>query len=308
MRIILLGPTASGKTALSLLVAEELGVPIISVDSRQCYKYTDIGTAKPSEKDLRRVPHYNISLLEPDQQDSVKDFKARAEKWEQEILNSHHHVLYVGGSTLHLQSLIRPIDDIPSANAENLAMLENEIHSKGLDQLYKKLQEVDPDYAQKMDGLNRQRIVRALDVWMQTGKPFSSFHSDEAFTLPEHTAVFGMLWDRNTLYARINARVDEMIQKGLVEEVKSLLEKGYSQELQPMNAVGYREIITYLEGKWPLEKAIEKIKTNTRRYAKRQLTWFRRWDFITWLPAQSKKIEELKEILLQHLAAMPDKQ
>ncbi len=308
MRIILLGPTASGKTGLSLLIAEELGVPVISVDSRQCYKHTNISTAKPSEEELKRVRHYNISMLDLHEQDSVKDFKTRAGVWEKEILANHDHVLYVGGSTLHLQSLIRPMDNMPTASNENLALLEKQIKADGLDSLYEKLKAVDPDYAERMDGLNRQRIVRALDVWMQTGKPFSSFHSDEAFTLPENTIVFGMRWGREVLYQRINDRVDQMIQMGLVEEVKGLLNQGYSKELQPMNAVGYREIIAYLEGKWSLDKAIEKIKTHTRRYAKRQLTWFRRWDFIEWLPAQSKKPEELKEIVLRHLAAMPDKQ
>ena len=140
-------------------------------------------------------------------------------------------------------------------------------------------------------------------MWMQTGKPFSSFHSNEEFELPENTLVFGLQRDRQNLYDRINQRVDNMIDEGLAEETQKVLEMGYSKDLQPLNAVGYREIIAVLEGKMELDKAVEKIKTQTRRYAKRQLTWFKRWDFIEWLPADEKKPEELKEILLSHLAA-----
>ena len=303
MRIILLGPTASGKTELSLQVAEELGIPIISVDSRQCYKHLDIGTAKPSEKELQRVEHYNISNLELDEPDSVQAFSERAEVWEKEILKSPDHSFFVGGSTLHLQSLIRPIEDIPSANEENIAEIESQIDKEGIEPVYNKLNSVDPEYVKTMDGMNRQRIIRALDVWMQTGKPFSSFHSNEEFELPDDTLVFGLQRDRQNLYDRINQRVDTMIEEGLVAETQKVLEMGYSKDLQPLNAVGYREIIAVLEGKMELDKAIEKIKTQTRRYAKRQLTWFRRWNFIEWLPADEKKPQELKEILLSRLAA-----
>ncbi len=303
MRIILLGPTASGKTELSLQVAEELGIPIISVDSRQCYKHLDIGTAKPSEKELQRVEHFNISNLELDEQDSVQAFSERAEVWEKEILKSSDHSFFVGGSTLHLQSLIRPIDETPSANKTNIAEIEAQIESDGIEVVYEKLNAVDPDYVKTMDGMNRQRIIRALDVWMQTGKPFSSFHSNEEFELPENTIVFGLHRNRQNLYDRINQRVDQMIEQGLVAETQKVLDMGYSKDLQPLNAVGYREIISVLNNEMDLETAIRKIKTQTRRYAKRQLTWFRRWDFIEWLPADEKKPEELKEILLSRLAA-----
>lgn len=303
MRIILLGPTAVGKTELSLLIAEEIGIPIISVDSRQCFKYLDIGTAKPSKEELERVTHYNISNLEVDESDSVQDFADRAEQWEKDILKEHDHVLYVGGSTLHLQSLIRPVDEIPSANEENIEQLEAQIEESKLETLYKKLKEVDPDYAQKMDGMNHQRIIRALDVWMQTGKPFSSFHSNEDFELPEDTLVFGLKRDRQALYDRINKRVDLMMENGLIEETKQVLEMGFSPECQSLNAVGYREMISVLNNEMELDKAIQKIKTQSRRYAKRQLTWFRRWDFVQWLDADKNDPEELKEIILSNLAA-----
>lgn len=303
MRIILLGPTASGKTELSLQVAEELGIPIISVDSRQCYKHLDIGTAKPMKLELNRVKHYNISNLELDEPDSVKAFFERACAWEQKILSSHDHSFFVGGSTLHLQSLIRPIDDVPSSNEKNIAEIEAEIKNNGIEPVYKKLKSVDPDYIKTMDGMNRQRIIRALDVWMQTGKPFSSFHSNNDFELPTDTIVFGIQRDRKNLYERINQRVETMIEQGLIAETQQVLEMGYSKDQQPLNAVGYREIISVLNSEMDLDNAIKNIKTQTRRYAKRQLTWFRRWDFINWLPADEKKPEELKEIILSHLAA-----
>ncbi|XWN36628.1 MAG: tRNA (adenosine(37)-N6)-dimethylallyltransferase MiaA [Balneola sp.] len=303
MRIILLGPTASGKTNLSLQVAEELGIPIISVDSRQCYKHLDIGTAKPSQEELERAKHYNISNLDLDEPDSVQAFSERAEVWEKEILKSSDHSFFVGGSTLHLQSLIRPIDETPSANKTNIAEIESQIDKEGIEPVYNKLNSVDPEYVKTMDGMNRQRIIRALDVWMQTGKPFSSFHSNEEFELPDDTLVFGLQRDRQNLYDRINRRVDQMIEDGLIAETQKVLEMGYSKDLQPLNAVGYREIISVLNNEMDLETAIRKIKTQSRRYAKRQLTWFRRWDFIEWLPADEKKPEELKEIILSGLAA-----
>lgn len=307
MRLILLGPTASGKTELSLQLAEELEIPIISVDSRQCFKHLDIGTAKPKQEELDRVQHYNISNIELDERDSVQDFLERAEAWEKEILTDHAHSLFVGGSTLHLQSLIRPIEDLPSANPQNISELHQRIDEEGIEALYNELKAVDPSYIQTMDGMNKQRIIRALDVWMQTGKPFSSFHSNDEFKLPSNTLVFGMHQPREVLYDRINARVDNMMDEGLLEETEKVLSMGYSKDLQPLNAVGYREMIAVLEGTMTKAEAVEKMKTQTRRYAKRQLTWYRRWDFIKWLPANEKKTPELKEIVLSDLAAMQHK-
>lgn len=302
MRIIILGTTAAGKTALSIQLAKELNTSIISADSRQCYKDIDIGTAKPTPEELSQVPHYNISLLELDEEDSAMDFQKRAAKWEQEILQESEHVIYTGGSTLHVQSLIQPFNEMPDSEPENIAKLEKQIEQEGLESLYNTLGEVDPEYLEKMDGMNRQRILRALDVWMQTGKPFSSFHQREEIQPDTNTLVFGLMWPRSKIYARINQRVDNMIEQGLVEEVKSILASGHSKDLQALNTVGYKEIVAYLDGSWPLAKAIEKIKTHTRRYAKRQLTWFKRWNFIHWLPAENKNTKEQKALILTELS------
>lgn len=301
MRIILLGPTAAGKTELSLQLAEELNTSIISADSRQCYKHINIGTATPSKEELERVKHYNISLLGLEEEDSAMDFQKRAAGWEEEILKDTGHVIYVGGSTLHLQSLIQPFNEMPESDEENIKQLEARIDKEGIESLYGMLSEIDPEYVEKMDGMNTQRIIRALDVWMQTGKPFSSFHNNSPIQPDEKTIVFGLKWPRQKLYDRINQRVDNMIEAGLVDEVKSII-KDHPKDLQSLNTVGYQEIIKYLDGEWSLEKAIEKIKTSTRRYAKRQITWFKRWEFIYWLEADELSVEEMKSTILRELA------
>lgn len=298
MRIIILGPTASGKTDISIPLAEELYTPIISADSRQCYKHLDIGTAKPPSTELERVPHYNISILGLEEEDNAMAFQKRANAWEKEILKESNHVIYIGGSTLHVQSLVQPFNEMPDAEEENIVKLEERIKTEGIESLYGMLEEIDPEYIKKMDGMNTQRIIRALDVWMQTGKPFSSFHNQEEIQPGENTIVFGLRWPREKLYERINRRVDKMIENGLVDEVKAILKAGYPKELQSLNTVGYQEIIKYLDGDWPREKAIEKIKTSTRRYAKRQMTWFKRWGFINWLDAGEKSVLELKKKIL----------
>lgn len=296
-----MGPTAAGKTKLSLLLAEELNTSIISADSRQCYKHLNIGTAKPSPQELEKVVHYNISLLDLEEEDSAMEFQKRAAKWEKEILKNTDHVLYVGGSTLHIQSLIQPFNDMPEADEENIAKLENRIDAEGIESLYGMLKEIDPEYIHKMDGMNTQRIIRALDVWMQTGKPFSSFHNQGEIQPDKDTIVFGLKWPREKLYDRINERVDEMIERGLIEEVKSILDAGHPKDLQSLNTVGYQEIIKYLDRKWTLEKAVEKIKTSTRRYAKRQVTWYKRWKFINWMEADEMSADEMKEVVLNRL-------
>jgi tRNA dimethylallyltransferase len=299
LRIIILGPTAAGKTRLSIELAEELNTSIISADSRQCYKHIDIGTAKPTAEELQRVQHFNISLLDLDEDDNAMEFQRRTEAWEQQILENSEHVIFVGGSTLHIQSLIQPFNEMPEADEENIAKLNKRIDNEGLESLYGVLEEIDPEYLKKMDGMNRQRIIRAIDVWMQTGKPFSSFHQQGEIQPDEDTIVFGLKWPRQKLYDRINQRVDQMIEMGLVEELKSILQAGNPKDLQSLNTVGYKEIIKYLDGEWSLDKAVEKIKTSTRRYAKRQMTWYKRWDFIHWLDADVLSTEEMKHEVLR---------
>lgn len=302
-RIMIAGPTCSGKSSLAVSLAKEIGGEIISVDSRQCYRQINVGTAKPSEEELAAVPHYNISNLDLDEEDSAQKFYQRALVWTNEIEQKGKRVIYAGGSTLHLQSLINPFDEIPSSNQQNLDSLEREMQEKGIDLLFDKLKDVDPEYAQKMDGKNYQRIFRALDVWMQTGKPFSSFHSDNIFTKPENITVFGLHWPRKVLHQRINKRCDEMIESGLVQETERILDEGFSQNLQALQTVGYKQVIQYLNKEIDYDQMVKDFKTATRRYAKRQITWFRRWPFLEWLDYSNQTEFELIERIKQQVAA-----
>lgn len=308
MRILLLGPTAVGKTSLSLDLARDLNAEIISADSRQCYRFMNIGTATPTEKEREGIPHYNLSIIDPSVKDSAVNFYERALQWEKQIESRDKNVLYVGGSTLHVQCVIQPLDDVPEANEENIAQLEAQIEEEGIASLYKKLETVDPEYAQKMDGMNTQRIVRALDVWMQTERPFSSFHSDnDTITVPDDMVVFGLRRDRQQLYKRINRRVDAMFKQGFLDEVRAILDRGYTLDDPGLNTVGYKEAIAFLQDEISRDQMIKEMKTQTRRYAKRQLSWFRRWDFINWIDLDQTDAVEAQNFIRHRLAANSNK-
>ncbi len=298
-KIILLGPTAVGKTKLSIRLAERLNTSIVSVDARQSYRFLDIGTAKVSVEQRKQIPHFNVDSLDPVDSDSPFAFLERIQQWDAEHRQAHPNtpLVYVGGSTLYLSSLINGLDPMPKANPARVTQLKEQARTEGIEILYKKLIQVDADYARKMDGLNPQRIIRALDVYYETGKPFSSFHSNKSAICPNDTLVFGLSRPRSSLHVRIEKRVDNMMQQGLVDEVRSLLQKGYSLENQALQTVGYSEIISHLNGELSLEEAVEKIKTHTRRYAKRQETWFKKWPFIQWYyPEEQTELEILSLI------------
>jgi len=292
------GPTASGKSSLAIELAKKTGSEIISVDSRQCYRRLDIGTAKPGKEEMKQVEHHNISVMNLTENDSAADFIKRVKQYEQDIKSRGKSIIYCGGSTLHLQSILRPLDDMPDANPDNIQQLNKEIESEGIEQLYKRLQKVDPGYAEKMDGMNRHRLIRALDVWMQTGKSFSSFHQNKRIILPDNLEVFVLHQPRKKLHERISVRAEQMMDKGLVEETESILSDGYSPELQAFNTVGYKEVIAFMKGDVSYPRMVEDIKTSTRRYAKRQITWFRKWEFANWLDVDENSQEEaIRKIL-----------
>ena len=308
MRILLLGPTAVGKTSLSVRLARDLNAEIISCDSRQCYRYLDIGTATPSQEEQDEVPHYNLSTVDPATKDNVMKFYNRAVRWEEKIQGRDKNVLYVGGSTLHVQCVIQPLDEVPRASEENISELEQRAKQQGIESLYNKLEEVDPEYAQKMDGMNTQRIIRALDVWMQTGRPFSSFHSDDnTIRVPDDMLVFGLARSRENIYDRINQRVDQMFDQGFLDETRAILDRGYSPEDPGLNTVGYKQAFAYLQDEISREKMIKDMKTKTRRYAKRQLSWFRRWDFIRWINLDEKSASEARNFIRRQVAAKSNK-
>lgn len=279
LTLIIAGPTAVGKTGLAVQIARKWQTPIVSADARQCYKYLDIGTAKPPLSILDEIPHYHVSRLTPDQHYSAAQFAEDIPCWKKKIDQKNKPLLITGGSTLYLDALLRPFDPIPPRNTDNIKELKEIDEKSGIKALYQRLEKIDPEYTRRMDGYNKHRIYRALDVWMQTGKPFSSFHSNRPYRLPEKTILVTLGRNRDELHLRINQRVDDMISSGLVEEVKNVLNKGYPPTLPSLRTIGYREVIDFLKGDSEHERMREKIKINTRRYARRQMTWFRRWEF-----------------------------
>jgi tRNA dimethylallyltransferase len=284
--VVITGPTGSGKTDLSILAARKINTEIISADSRQFYKLMDIGTAKPGSKELKKVPHHFISFLNPDEDYNVSKFRNDALKVCKSLWKSGKIPLITGGSGLYIKALIDGISDTPEPD---LILRENLLKEKriyGQDYLYKKLLSVDPESASLMLPQNWKRVIRALEVYHLTGKSIRQFHREQ--NIPELNAMqYGINWDRKVLYHRIDKRVDKMISDGLVDEVKSIIDKGYSKKLNALNSVGYREIYSYLEGEYSLETAVELVKRNSRRYAKRQMTWFRRDERIKWLTINS---------------------
>lgn len=299
--LLIAGATASGKTALSLQLAQAHGLSIISADSRQCYRYLDIGTDKVSEHVLQRIPHYHISLFNPDEINSAARFADQVTQWATMAGAPQKPVLVVGGSTLYLQALLRPLSELPAANASNLKHLQERARIEGPQSLLNELRRIDPVYADRVDGWNPHRIFRALDVYMQTGKPFSSFHRNQPLVPPEHIAVVCVERERAELHKRIEQRVDHMLSQGLVEETRNVLEMGYDPGLPSLQTVGYRQCIDYLHGKTDYANMREQIIVHTRGYARRQITWFKRWQQITRLNAselsEKRCLDELQRLL-----------
>lgn len=274
--LILTGPTAVGKTALSVEVAERVGAEIISADSRQVYRGLDIGTAKPEPALLARVPHHFIDELDLDEPFSAGRFAEAAYARIREICARGRVPLVVGGSTLYLQALQFGLADIPEVAAAVRAELTQRLDEEGAAALYAELEEVDPASAARMDATKSQRIVRALEVYYGTGRPLSAYYEAQ----PEPPFAFRTVVlnrDRQVLYERINRRVDLMLEAGLLDEVRGLLARGVDPDLNPLQTIGYREPIAYLQGEVDYAEMVRLLKRNTRRYAKRQLTWFRRF-------------------------------
>ena len=285
--IVLTGPTCSGKTTLSILLADKLHTEIISADSRQFYKYLDIGTAKPDEQILKRAKHHFINILEPDEYFNVSLFEKQALKIIGGLLDKNKIPIAVGGSGLYIKALTEGIFDEADFNEEirNRFMLIKE--ESGNDGLYNELKKVDPESASKMIPQNWKRVLRALEVYYLTGQPIWKFHEKQERKIDIEFKMYGLNWKREVLYINIELRVDSMLVNGLIEEIKYILDKGYSKSLNSLNTVGYKEIISYLEGEISLERAVDLIKRNTRRYAKRQMTWFRKMEGMQWIDVSS---------------------
>lgn len=286
--IVIVGPTCSGKSSLSLGLANALNSEIISADSRQVYKYIDIGTAKPSIAELALVPHSFINLLKLDENFDVSLYEKQALVKIDNLLKNKAIPIVTGGSGLYIRALIDGIIDL-AADYEIRKELLTKKEKFGNEYIYKELANIDPVSAKTMLPQNWKRVIRALEVFYLTGKSISDFYAKQNRQRTDYNFLqFGLNWKREILYKRIETRVDEMIKNGLIEEVRSILEKGYSVTLNSLNSVGYKEIIAYLKNEITLETAISLIKRNTRRYAKRQLTWFRKDGRIHWFNIENE--------------------
>ncbi len=286
--IIIVGPTCSGKTRLSLDIAKKISSEIISADSRQIFKHLDIGTAKPNISDLEKVKHHFIDELDPNEDFNVSIFAERAKEIILKLIGGNIVPLIVGGSGLYIKAVIDGITESADTNKEIRTELLELRQKYGNEYLYNELKKVDEISASKMLPQNWKRVMRALEVFILTGKPIWQHHSEQSENVKFNYKQVGLLWERETLYKNIENRVDEMIELGLIKEVKNLLDLGYSKTLNALNTVGYKEIIQYLENEITLDRAVELIKRNTRRYAKRQMTWFNKDKRITWYPINQK--------------------
>ncbi len=280
--IVIAGPTAVGKTAIAIKLATQLQTVIISADSRQFYREMTIGTAKPDMEELAAVKHYFVNSHSITENFTVGDFEKESLELLNELFKTHDQVVMAGGSGLFIQAITRGFDDLPVADTAIRQRLNTEFAENGIQFLQEKLRQADPVYYRQVDLNNPQRLIRALEVFEATGKPFSFYHKAEPQKRPFNIIKIGLDLPREVLYERINSRVDDMTRQGLVEEVRSLLPY---RHLNTLNTVGYSELFDYFDGKTDQDRAISLIKQNTRRFAKRQLTWFRKDKEIIWYTA-----------------------
>lgn len=287
--VVIVGPTAVGKTAVSIQLAKKVTGEIISGDSMQVYRFMNIGTAKPTEQEKEGIPHYMIDLLDPDEEFSVALFQKKVTGYINDILNRGKMPVLVGGTGLYVRSVIDHYDFSPVGYDSDLRHeLSQQAEINGNLFLHKKLQEVDPETAKRLHPNDIRRIIRALEVYKQTGRPISAFQYRDSDLPPKYRlSYFGLTMDRVSLYRRIEQRVDQMVAEGLIEEVRTLLNRGYAPQLTSMQGLGYKEIAGFLQGQYSLDEALELLKRNTRRFAKRQLTWFRRDSRIKWLTVEN---------------------
>lgn len=277
--IAIVGPTAVGKTAMAISLAQYFKTEIISADSRQFYQEMSIGTAKPDAEELAAAPHHFINSHSIAQDYSAGDFEREALRLLDKLFEQHDVVVMVGGSGLFVRALCEGLDDLPKAGEEVRERLNNEMAQLGIEKMKERLKAIDPAYYQVADVDNPQRVVRALEVFEATGNPMSFYHKKDVDKRPFNILTIGLNMERSQLYERINLRVDRMMETGLLEEVNSLLQ---FRSKPALLTVGYAELFDYLDGNISLEDAVDKIKQNSRRYAKRQITWFKKYGDTSW--------------------------
>ena len=285
--VVITGPTAVGKTALTMELAQHYGVPIINADSRQIYRELKIGTAAPTDEQLRQVPHLFVGSK------SIDDYY-NASMYEQEVLSyikesSSPIDLLSGGSMMYIDAVCNGIDDIPTVRDDIREEMKRRYQEEGLEALCEELRQLDPEHYAIVDRQNYRRVIHALEICHQTGKTYTSFRTQQKKERPFRIVKIGLNREREELYTRINQRVDQMMKDGLLEEAKSLINK---RGVNALNTVGYKELFDYLDGRWSLDEAVERIKGNTRRYARKQLTWYKRDEDMRWFHP-----DDIQEIL-----------
>lgn len=283
--ICIAGPTASGKTALAVSLAKALDGEVVSCDSMQIYRRMDIGTAKPTTEEMCGIPHHMLDVAEPDEDFSVSRYVQMADACVQDILSRGKTVIICGGTGLYMDSLIAGREFAPFPSTGQRELLEHYADEQGIEAVYDMLKDADPETAERLHLSDRKRIIRAMEVFLETGLPIS-YHNAQSKTIPPKYSplLLGIdFTDRQTLYSRIEQRVDQMMRDGLTDEVRSLLDSGIPAKCTAMQAIGYKELAQALRGECTEEQAVDAIKQGSRRYAKRQLTWFRRNENIRWL-------------------------
>ncbi len=299
--VVICGPTGIGKTSAAIKTAKIFDGEIISADSMQIYKYMDIGTAKPSPDEQAQVFHHMINILEPDESFNAAKFAVLARDRITALHRKGGLPFVVGGTGLYIKALVHGLFHTESEDPDVRRRLKKLEEEKGTGYLYTRLIQIDPETAERLHSNDTLRIIRALEIHAMTGSTISGFHQRHNFSdLPYRALKIGLHMDRQLLYERINQRVDEMVKAGVLDEVNRLLEKGWSPELKSMQSIGYRHMVDFIKGKVAWDETIRILKRDTRRYAKRQLTWFRKDPEIIWVePGNLQKIESLVEVFLQ---------
>lgn len=303
--VAVVGPTASGKTALAIELAESLDTEIVSADSMQFYRGMAIGTGAPSAEDLARIPHHFVGFLDPSDEMTASDFSGRARGVVRRLNGEGKTAVVAGGSGLYLRALLDGLFEGPGKDDTIRARLNAEAEESGPGPLFSRLNEIDPDYAESIHENDLRRVVRALEVYELTGKPLSVLHREHRASGVADSldgVQVALCYPREILYQRIDTRVDSMFERGLVEEVRKLVEGSFEEDLRRLKSLGYREVLSYIKHEISLDEARDHMKTYTRRYAKRQLNWFNADDRIIWLPtdrydSDSLRVERILSLL-----------
>lgn len=292
--IVITGPTAVGKTALCLDIAQHFGIPVINADSRQIYKELKIGTASPTIEQMRRVPHYFVGSLSLHDYYSASLFEQQVLEILQREFEHSDYALLTGGSMMYIDAVCNGIDEIPTVDDATRELLKSRLSNEGLEPLVEELRRLDPEYYEIVDKQNPRRVVHGLEICLMTGKTYTSFRKREKKERPFRIVKIGLNRDREELYNRINQRVDQMMTDGLLDEAQRLYPM---RHMNALNTVGYKEMFAYIDGTWTLEEAVERIKGNTRRYARKQLTWYKKDEQIRWF--HPDEIEQIYSYISQ---------